>query len=148
MQFSLYSFGCSTLLKILVQWQKKIESFHQYMYDKKLLIWSWLLQNIVFCQLCLTDQLFALAFQLLKIIVLLPIHISPYFAQPCPTVVLITRMENQISSKNAFRHNFVPWNGWVIFIQPQVIRTPSFFHDTLMTTFWLMAHVGRPDWRH
>ena len=85
MQFSLYSFGCSTLLKILVQWQKKIESFHQYMYDKKLLIWSWLLQNIVFCQLCLTDQLFALTFQVRKIIDLLSIHISPYSVQPYPS---------------------------------------------------------------
>ena len=100
---------------------------------------TWFLQNIVSCQLCLTDQLFASAFQLLKIIYLLPIHISPYFPQHCPTVVLIkissiTRVENWFnSSASAFRHNFVPWNGcYMIFIQPQVIRTPSYF----MTLWW------------
>ena len=89
--------------------------------------------KILICQLCLTDQLFASAFQLLKIFDLLPIHISPYFPQHRPTVVLITivlitRMENRISSAVAIRHNFVPWNEcYVIFIQPQVIRTPSYF---------------------
>ena len=57
--------------------------------DKKIIIDLHLgiTKNIVF-QLCLTDQLFALAFQFLKIIDLLPIHISPYLAQPCPAVVL------------------------------------------------------------
>ena len=105
--------------------------------------YTWLLQNIVFCQLCLTDQLFPLAFQLLKIIDLLLIHISPYFPQPCVTVVLITivlitRMENRISSAVAIRHNFVPWNEcYVIFIQPQVIRTPSYFLTLWLTGFKL-----------
>ena len=66
-------------------------------------------KNIVF-QLCLTDQLFALAFQLLKIIDLLPIHISPYLAQPCPAVVL------QIIFARSF-HYFKPVSCWILFCE-------------------------------
>ena len=113
--------------------KNNFESFHQYMYDKKLLIWSWLLQNIVFCQLCLTDQLFALAFQLLKIIVLLPIHISPYFAQPCPTVVLLTisLISNSISNCIQAQLCALEWMLCNLYSTTCYKNTKS-FDDTLM----------------
>ena len=59
---------------------------------KKIIDLHLVITKYCFLSACLTGQLFALAFQLLKISDLLPIHtcISPYFVQPCPTVVLIT----------------------------------------------------------
>ena len=112
-------------------------------------------KNIVFCQLCLTDQLFPLAFQLLKIIDLLLIHISPYFPQPCVTVVLITivlitRMENRISSAVAIRHNFVPWNRcYVIFFffqKTQSYKNTQLLHDTLMMTSKINRFLAKIIW--
>ena len=55
--------------------------------------------------MCLGDQLFALAFQLLKIIDLLPIHISPYFAQPCSTVVF--KINNNFIHHQNEKSNFI-----------------------------------------
>ena len=144
MQFSLYSFGCSTLLKILVQWQKKnwiIPPVH---------VWQKIVDLIlVITKYCVLSAVSHRSIICLSLSASENNWSSPhsYITVSCTTLSnccfdknqLITRMDNQISSKNPFRHNFVPWNGGggVIFIQPQVIRTPSYF----MTLWWLFQRL-------